>query len=198
MQCRAAVRRTVARLVRGECHSRPQVRAHQQGIDHPGGGSGIGEPLVPPRRHAREGKRGATEHPRQRRDLVDVGGRVAAHARRVRSVYTVYLGPRDQLAVRSSDSQVARDGLESVAGQLARREIVAPHGVEGVDQLASRGDESHAATTVGAARGTAACRALPQARRAPHRATERKRYAEDARTPIEKGAGRSRADCDSR
>ena len=45
-----------------------------------------------------------------------------------------------------------RDGLEPVTRQLARREVVAQHGVERVDQLAARRDEAHAPPRVGVAR----------------------------------------------
>ena len=80
MQRRAGVRRAVAGRVRRQRRARAQVRAHEQRIDHAGRRAGVGEPLVAARRHPRERERGAAEHARQRRDLLDVGGRVAPHA----------------------------------------------------------------------------------------------------------------------
>ena len=81
VQRRAAVRRAIAGLVRGQRRSRTQVSAHQQRIDHAGSRPGIGEPLVAPRRHLRQRERRAAEHAREPGDLVDVRGGVAAHAR---------------------------------------------------------------------------------------------------------------------
>ena len=66
-----------------------QVRAHEQRIDHAGRRAGVGEPLVAPRRHPRQRERRAAEHARERRDLVDVGGGVAAHALGIAAVDVV-------------------------------------------------------------------------------------------------------------
>ena len=38
----------------------------------------------------------------------------------------------------AGEAEVPRDRLEAVAGQIARREVVAPHRVQRVDQLAAR------------------------------------------------------------
>ena len=78
------------------------------------------------------------------------------------------------------------DDLESVTGQLARRDVVAAHRVHGVDQLAPRRDESHTATLIGASGQHAAPRrTLAKSRHVE--AAERQRDAKDARAPIEEG-----------
>jgi hypothetical protein len=64
---------------------------------------------------------------------------------------------------------VARDGLEPVAGEVARGEVVAAHGVERVDELAARRD---VAGRIALARRGA--RRLSE----PSRAAERERDAE--------------------
>ena len=89
-------------------------------------------------------------------DLLDVGGRVAAHALGIAPVDGVDLVAADVLAIRAGDAEVPRDGLEPVTGQLAGREVVAPHGVERVDQLAARRDEADAAAVAVAGRGASA------------------------------------------
>ena len=77
---RAAVRRAVAGACAGSAAPGAQIGAHQQRIDHAGGGARVGEPLVAAGRHAREREGGAAEHARHAGDLVDVGGRVAPDA----------------------------------------------------------------------------------------------------------------------
>ena len=115
----AAVRRAVALLVRGQRHARAQVRAHEQRIDDAGRGAGVGESLVAARHHLRERERGAAEHARKRGDLLDVGGRVAAHALGIGLIDRVDLVAANELAIGSGDAEVARDGLEPVRRQLA-------------------------------------------------------------------------------
>jgi hypothetical protein len=78
---------------------------------------------------------------------------------------------------------VTRDGLEAVVRQLARREVVAQHGVERVDQLAAGHGEAHAAVRVALARGAPARGAGAEAGRAG--AAERERDAEGARAALE-------------
>ena len=162
-----------------------QVRAHEQRIDHAGRGAGVGEPLVAPRRHPRERERRAAEHAREPGDLLDVGGRVAPHARRDRVRYDVVdLIAGDVLAIRPREAEVPRDRLEAVPGQLARREVVAQHGVERVDQLAARARRSaRGGRSSVAARHAAPRGALAQPRRPD--AAERERHAEPARAAIE-------------
>ncbi len=73
--------------------------------------------------------------------------------------------------------------LESVSGQLAGREIVPQHRVQGVDELAARRHEPDAAPIH--ARGHASPRgALAQPRRTD--AAERERHAQPPRAPFEK------------
>ena len=77
-----------------------------------------------------------------------------------------------------------RDRLEPVARQVARREVVAEHGVERVDQLAPGRDQPHAAAGVARAdRHAAAGPALAQP--GPADPAERERHAEQPRAPIE-------------
>ena len=52
------------------------------------------------------------------------------------------------LAIRAGDAEVPRDRLEPVARQIARREVVAQHGVQRVDQLAAGRDEAYAPAAV--------------------------------------------------
>ena len=141
VQRRAAVRRPIALGVRGQRGSGAQIRADQQWVDDAGGGAGVGKSLVAARCHARERERGTAEHLRERRDLVDVGGGVATDAIGIGPIGGVDLIAANQLAIRAGDAEVSRDRLESVSRKLARREIVAAHGVERVDELAPGRDE---------------------------------------------------------
>ena len=122
-----------------------QVRAHQQRIDDAGGGAGIGEALVAARRHARERERGAAEHAREGRDLLDVGGRVAPDPLGIAAVDLVDPVAADVLAIGPGDAEVPRDRFQSVIGQVAGGEVVAQDGVQRVDQLAAGRDEADAA-----------------------------------------------------
>ena len=79
--------------------------------------------------------------------------------------------------------EVPRDRLEPVTRQIARREVVAQHRVERVDQLAPGRDEPDPARRIGAAGSPAARAALPQSRRPDP--PERERHAEEARAPVE-------------
>ena len=101
VQRRPAVRRAVARLVRGQRHAGTEVRADEQRIDHAGCRAGIREPLVASRRHPGERERGAAEHPRERRDLLDVRSGVSPHAGRVAPVDLVDAIAGDLLALRA-------------------------------------------------------------------------------------------------
>ena len=170
VQRRAAVRRAVAGLVRGQRHARAQVRAHEQRVDHAGGRTGVREPLVAPRRHSRERERRAAEHPRQRRDLLDVRRGVAPHARRVAAVDRGRPGRREcARGPGPARPRCRATALSPWPGQFARREVVAQHRVERVDHLAARRDEPHAAAGSPGARVPRRARALPRARAAPTR-----------------------------
>jgi hypothetical protein len=79
---------------------------------------------------------------------------------------------------------VPRDRLEAVPRQLARREVVADHGVHRVDQLAPRRQEPHPPPLV-AARGPAPGGALAQPQ--PRHAPQRERHAQPARPLREEG-----------
>ena len=63
----------------------------------------------------------------------------------------------DVLAIGGGESEVTRDRLEAVAGQVAAGEVVAQDGVERVDQLAARGDEARAPAGILAERNPAYC-----------------------------------------
>ena len=82
------------------------------------------------------------------------------------------------------EPEVARDRLEAVAGQVARREVVAEHGVERVDQLAAGDGVADAAQRRCPARGRRAA-AGRWRRPGPTGATERERDAEHARAALE-------------
>ena len=64
---------------------------------------------------------------------------------------SVYEMPRHVLAIGRGDPQMPSDRLESMPREIARGEVVAAHGVEGVDQLAPRRHEAHAPVVVGVA-----------------------------------------------
>ena len=83
VQRRAGVRRAVARLVRRQRRVRSQIGADEQRIEDARRRARVREPLVTPRRHPGQREGGAAEHPRQAGDLLDVGQRVAPHARRI-------------------------------------------------------------------------------------------------------------------
>ena len=185
VQCGAAVRRAIASSVRGQRGSCAQIRANEQRVDDARCRAGVGQALVSARRHARERERGAAEHLGQRGDLVDVGGGVAPNAIRIGAIDGVDLIAANQLAIRPSDAKVSRDGLQSVAGKLAGREVVSTHCVERVDELASGRDEPNAPATIVAARNAASRRSLSQS--ADSEATQGERHAKRPRSTVDEG-----------
>jgi len=171
--------------VRRQRRVRAQVGAHEQRIDHSGGGAGIGQPLVAPRRHARERERRPAEQARQPGDFLDVRCGVAANAGRIAAVDVVDQVAANLLALRTRETEVPRDRLEPVAPQRAGGEAVPQDGVHRVDQLPSGRDQANAPALVPLAGGeTAAGGALTQSRRPDPR--QRQRHPEPARAPIDK------------
>ena len=185
------MRRAVAVLVCGQRRASAQIGAHEERVDDASRGAGVGEPLVSPRDHAGQSVRRATEHARERGHLLDVVGRVEADALRIGAIGGVDLAARDVHAAGTRDAQMPGDGLEPVSRKLTRREIVAPHRIERIDQLPARRNEAHAAMARAAfaAAGdvgfgyTLARRAHPQTRSA--RPAQRDGDAEHARAPVE-------------
>jgi hypothetical protein len=94
--------------------------------------------VVAARRHAGEGKGGAAEGASEAGGLGDVVAGVAADPGRVAAEDVVHAGAGDVLAVGAGQAEVAGDRLEAVAGEIARREVVAEDRVHGVDELAAR------------------------------------------------------------
>src|SRR5262249_49175148 len=97
----------------------------------------------------------------------------------------VDLGARNELALGTGDAEVARDRLETVPGEIARRLIVASYRVEGVDQLAAGGDEAHASLLVVVSRKAAPRPASTQSGSAD--AAEVERDAKTLGASLEKG-----------
>ena len=98
-------------------------------------------------------------------------------------------------------AEVPRHRLEPVAGQIAGREVVAPHGVQRVDQLAARPacSASVAALAASAARDSAPRRAPRSLAHAEPGQARRARAARRAARARRRGtADRSRAGCGSR
>src|SRR5262249_44153394 len=145
-------------------------------------GAGIGEALVAAWHHARQREGGAAEQAGDAGRFLHVGGGIAAHAFRVGAEHLVDLRTPDALAGGPGQAEGARRPLPAVAGQLAGREVVPAHGVERVDQLATRdrvARPAHRIVAVTVELGAARGRALPQAGRTG--AAERERNPERAR-----------------
>src|SRR6185437_15666799 len=138
--------------------ARAYVRAHDQRVDDAGRGAGISQSLVASWNHLRERVRRAAEETRQLRHFLDVVSCVSTDALRIRTECRVDLVAAYVLAIRGRDSEMLRDGLEPVARQFARREVVAPHCIESVYQLSAWRDESYASPVVGVTGSNAAAR----------------------------------------
>jgi hypothetical protein len=91
----------------------------------------------------------------------------------------------NELAIGAGDAEMARERLEPVARQLARRLVVAAHGVHRVDQLAAGRDQANAASVVASTRRAAARVAAAKARMRD--ASEVEPNAETARALLEEG-----------
>src|SRR5437868_1104134 len=116
--------------------------------------SGSMTPVAAPASASRSYRRGAIRAranaapPSKPRDLLDIRGGISSHALRVAAVDLVNLIAPDVFAIRSGDSKVPRHRLEPVPGQISRREVIAQHSVECVNQLAAGRDEAHSTTCV--------------------------------------------------
>ncbi len=174
-----------------------QVRAHDQRIEDAGGRPGVRQPLVAPRRHPCQGKGRAAQQPRKPLHLAHVVQSIVAHALGVAHPGGKHLRPRHVLALLRRQTKMACHRFEAVPGQVTRGEVVAPHGVQRVDQLAARRHPAAAALArrriAGAAFGAVhppgpiATRGgpLPQSRRAGP--AQRQRHREQLGTPGEEG-----------
>ena len=143
---------------------------------------------------------GAAEHARQRRDLLDVGGRRSGARARDRAVDVVKICVAGDVArdPAPASPRWRATALRPWPGQLARREVVAAHGVERVDQLAARARRSARGASD---RPSASPHAAPRAARCAARAARRARARAARRASARAGrgrAGRSRAGCGSR
>src|SRR5262249_31867244 len=131
------------------------------------GRPGVGAALVATWCHTGKGEGRPTHQAGHSIHLAHVVQCVATHAIGVALPRLEDLWAFNVLAIGGRQPEVASDGLESMAGQVARREIVAPNGVECVDALPAR-DRVAAGllvlgavvlTRLGASRTVPACRA---------------------------------------
>src|SRR5512142_2690087 len=104
--------------MRGQGRSCPEVRAHQQRIDDTRRRARVGETLVATWRHSGEGEGGAAEYTRERGDLVDVVGGVAADAFGIVAIDMVDQIAANVLAIGPRDAEVFRNRLEPVSGKF--------------------------------------------------------------------------------
>ena len=113
-------RYVAAGLVCWQRHIRAQVGPDQQGIDHSGGRSGVGEPFITSRRHARQRECGTAKYSGQSGDFLDIRGGIAPNALGIAPVGLIDLCAGNELAIRLGDAEVTRYRLQSMSRQVAR------------------------------------------------------------------------------
>jgi hypothetical protein len=122
----------------------PEIGAHQHRLQNAHCWTGRGHTLIAPRRHRRERERRSEQSLRQSIHFGYIIQRVAPNHIRIALIGREYLGARQVRSFRRRQAEVTCGGLEPMSRHIARREVVATHMIERIDQLPSSQTESAA------------------------------------------------------